>query len=107
MNTGPESGVRVDRGAARWVLKGEITLRDVVDLRAIILSAVETQQAVLINCSEVTYFDTPALQFLASLRVEARTLEVSLQIEGIPGSVLADATPRGASPFELDHRLAG
>ena len=71
------------------------------------LKAADTQQAVLINCSSVTYFDTAALQFLASLRVEARSLEVSFQIEGLPGSVLADAMPRSTSTVDFGQRLAG
>src|SRR5512147_2365179 len=106
MTNGPTSGVRVERGAVRLILKGEITLGDVENLRHLMIQAVETQQAVLITCSAVTYFDTAALQFLASLRVEARTLGVSLQIEGLPGSVLADATPRGSALIGSGQRLA-
>ena len=107
MTTGPTSGVRVDRGAVRLILKGEITLADVENLRNLMIQAVETQQAVLITCSAVTYFDTAALQFLANLRVEARTLGVSLQIEGLPGSILADAMPRGNALIGSGQRLAG
>jgi len=107
MTTGPKSGVRFECGDVHWVLKGEITLADVLDLREIMLSTVETQRAVLVNCSSVTYFDTAALQFLASLRVEARTLGASFQIEGLPGSVLADAVPRGVSMADFGQRQAG
>lgn len=107
MTTGPTSGVRVERGAIRLTLGGEITLTDVEYFRQLMIQAVETQQAVLITCSAATYFDTAALQFLASLRVEARTLGVSLQIEGLPGSVLADATPRGSALSGSGQRLAG
>ncbi len=88
-------------------LQGDITLDDVQALRELMIQAIETQQAVLINCSEASYFDTSALQFLASLRIEARSLGVALQIEGLPGSVLADATPRGMAVAGAGHRLAG
>jgi len=88
-------------------LRGEVTLLDVEDLRQLMIQAVETQQAVLINCNAATYIDTAALQFLASLRVEARTLGVSLQIEGLPGSILADAMPRGSALIGTGQRLAG
>ena len=107
MTTGPKSGVHVQCGAALWVLKGEIALCDVVDLREIMLKAVDTQQDLLIDCGSVTYFDTAALQFLASLRVEARALDVSLQIQGLPGSVLADAMPRSVSTVDQGQRQAG
>jgi anti-anti-sigma regulatory factor len=97
----------MERGAAHWVLKGEIALGDVVELRDIMLRAVETPQDLLIDCTSVTYFDTAALQFLASLRVEARTLGVSFQIQGLPGSVLADAMPRSDSTVDQGQRQAG
>jgi len=107
MTTGPESGVSFERGAVRWVLKGEISLAEIVGLREIVMKFSETQQALLINCTSATYFETAALQFLANLRVEARTLGVSLQIEGLPGSVLADAMPRGNLLVDVTARLAG
>lgn len=107
MTTGPKSGVRFERGAARWSLAGEISLRDVVDLRDIMLKTLENNQGLLINCSAVTYFDAAALQFLANLRVEARTLGADMQIEGLPGSVLADAMPRSVLVVDQGHRLAG
>jgi len=88
-------------------LRGDITLSDVEELRELMIQAIETQQAVLINCSETAYIDTSALQFLASLRIEARALGVALQIEGLPGSVLADATPRGSAVGDTSHRMAG
>ena len=88
-------------------LRGDITLSDVEEIRDLMLQAVETQQAMLINCSAATYFDNAALQLLASLRVEARSLGVALQIEGLPGSVLADATPRGSAVGSADRRMAG
>ncbi len=86
---------------------GEIGLSDVECLRQLMAQALETQLALLITCSSTTYFDTAALQFLANLRVEARTLGVSLQIEGLPGSVLADAMPRGSALIDSRQRLAG
>lgn len=106
MTTGPKSGV-FERGDARWVLTGEVALRDVVDLREIMLKTFENGQGLLINCSAVTYFDTAALQFLANLRVEARTLGADMQIEGLPGSVLADAMPRSNSLVDFGQRMAG
>jgi anti-anti-sigma factor len=107
MTNGPESGVRVERGAVRLTLGGEIGLSDVECLRQLMTQALETQLALLITCSSGTYFDTAALQFLANLRVEARTVGVSLQIEGLPGSVLADAMPRGSALIDSRQRLAG
>lgn len=107
MTTGPKSGVHYERGAARWVLTGDISLQDVADLREIMLKTLEARQGLLINCSAVTYFDTAALQFLANLRVEARTLGADMQIEGLPGSVLADAMPRSVPVVDLGQRLAG
>jgi len=107
MTTGPKSGVRFERGAARWVLTGEISHQDVVDLRDIMLKTLETKQSLLINCSAVTYFESAALQFLANLRVEARTLGADMQIEGLAGSVLADAMPRSSSMVDSGQRLAG
>ncbi len=107
MTIGPPSGVYTERGAVRLTLEGEITLSDVEELRELMIKAVETQQTVLINCSTATYFDTAALQFLANLRVEARSLGVPLQIAGLPGSVLADATPRGSALGGSGQRLAG
>jgi anti-anti-sigma regulatory factor len=88
-------------------LRGDIALSDVEEIREVMIEAVETQQALLINCSAATYFDNAALQFLASLRLEARSLGVALQIEGLPGSVLADATPRGSAAGSADRRMAG
>ena len=107
MKNGPASGIRFERGAVRMSLRGDITLSDVEELRELMIQAIETQQAVLINCSETAYIDTSALQFLASLRIEARSLGVALQIEGLPGSVLADATPRGSAAGSTNHRMAG
>jgi anti-anti-sigma regulatory factor len=107
MKTGPTSGLRFERGAVRLFLRGEITYGEVEGLRELMNEAAETQQAVLINCCGATSFDNDALQFLGSLRVEARSLGVALQIEGLPGSVLADATPRGSSLVGSGQRLAG
>lgn len=107
MMDGPQSGLRFERGAVRVFLRGEITFSQVEGLRDLMIQAADTQQAVLINCCAATYFDNAALQFLGSLRVEARSLGVGLQIEGLPGSVLADATPRGSSVVGPGQRLAG
>ncbi len=87
-------------------LSGEVSLADVVHLRDWMLQAEDYQQALLLDCGKVTFFDTSALQFLASLRVEARALGVSLQFQGLPGSVLANAAPRsGLDGFE--RRMTG
>jgi anti-anti-sigma regulatory factor len=71
------------------------------------LQAQDYQQALLIDCVKVTYFDTSALQFLASLRVEARALGVPLQFQGLPGSVLANAAPRGNALDGIEQRMTG
>jgi len=86
-------------------LLGEVSLTDVTHLRDWMLQAHEFQQSVWIDCGKVSYFDTSALQFLASLRVEARALGVSLQFQGLPGSVLANAAPRGLDG--LEQRMTG
>jgi anti-anti-sigma regulatory factor len=106
MMAGPESGIQFEKSAVRFLLRGEITLSDITNLRVQVMLALEAQQDVLINCSEATYFDTDALQILASLRVEARAMGIPLQIEGLPGSVLANASPRGNTP-NPGQRLAG
>jgi anti-anti-sigma regulatory factor len=89
-------------------LRGAVTMNDIADLREQMALAFEGQQSVLIDCAHAIHIDTSVLQFLASLRIEARMLGVSLQIQGLPGSVLANAAPRG-STFDDDvtHRLAG
>jgi anti-anti-sigma regulatory factor len=87
-------------------LQGDITLSDIEKIRELMMKAVETQQTLLLNCCATTYFDNSALQLLASLRIEARSLGVALQIEGLPGSVLADAMPRGMAA-DAGERLAG
>ena len=86
-------------------LTGDISVADVAYLRDYVMQAVEHQQTLLIDCSKVSYFDTAALQFLANLRVEARALGVPLQFQGLPGSVLANAAPRGLDGFE--QRMTG
>ena len=87
-------------------LCGEVSLSDVAHLRDWMLQAQEYQQALLIDCGKATFIDTIALQFLASLRVEARALGVPLQFQGLPGSVLANAAPRsGLDGFE--QRMTG
>jgi anti-anti-sigma regulatory factor len=88
-------------------LYGEISLADVAHLRDWMLQAQDYQQALLIDCVKVTYFDTSALQFLASLRVEARALGVPLQFQGLPGSVLANAAPRGNALDGIEQRMTG
>ena len=85
-------------------LDGEVSLSDIADLKDRMTVALENQQAMLIDCGNVTYIDTTALQFLANLRVEARMLGMSLQIQGLPGSVLADAGPRSSNALDA---LAG
>lgn len=76
-------------------LVGEISADDILYLKDWVQQALDFQQSMLISCGGVTYFDSEALQFLASLRVEARAMGVPLQIQGLPGSVLVNAAPRG------------
>ena len=107
MQTGPKSGIHPTYRAVRLVLCGEVTVNDVVSLRQEVMRALENEQSVLINCSAATHFDADALQLLASLRVEARAGGVPIQIEGLPGSVLANAVPRDNVVKIADRRLAG
>jgi anti-anti-sigma regulatory factor len=107
MTTEPVSTSRPISKNLQIDLRGEVTMNDLADLRERMAQAFECQQAVLIDCAHAAYFDTEVLQFLASLRVEARMLGVSLQIQGLPGSVLANAAPRGSGFDNLTHRLAG
>jgi len=92
-------------------LTGEVSLDDVSYLRNWVVQALEFQQTMLIDCGKATYIDTDALQFLASLRVEARSLGVPLQFQGLPGSVLANAAPRDnvleAIRHGVGHRMTG
>jgi anti-anti-sigma regulatory factor len=107
MTTEPASTTRPLSKNMHVDLRGEVTMNDISDLRERMVQAFECQQAVLIDCAHATYIDTSVLQFLASLRIEARMLGVSLQIQGLPGSVLANAAPRGSLLDDMKHRLAG
>jgi ABC-type transporter Mla MlaB component len=107
MTTEPASTSRPVSRNVHIVLRGEVTMNDIANLRERMVQAFECQQAVLIDCAHASYLDTAVLQVLATLRVEARMLGVSLQIQGLPGSVLANAAPRGSAFDNLTHRLAG
>ena len=101
-----ESRIRFANGTVCFLLSGDITFSDIAALREQVMQALAAQQDVLINCSAATYFDADALQMLANLRVEARAMGIPLQIEGLPGSVLANASPRG-SAVNPGQRLVG
>jgi anti-anti-sigma regulatory factor len=106
MTTVSESRIRFANGTVHFMLCGDITFSDMTTLREQVMQALQAQQDVLINCNATTNFDTNALQLLANLRVEARAMGIPLQIEGLPGSVLANASPRG-STLTSGPRLVG
>jgi anti-anti-sigma regulatory factor len=50
-----------------------------------------TQQVLILDCRDLTYIDTPALQAIAALRIEAQHRGATVLMQHVPDSVLSDA----------------
>lgn len=84
-----------DRTLSVLDLHGSLTIREVDDLRARLIEALDAARELSIRCSDAIAVDLSAVQILIAARRSAEARGIRLTIAGPPGPAMADALQRG------------